>query len=224
MIHKSLILLFLVCPMFMFSQGVGINTTNPQATLDVRGTVNVEENLFLENPGAFQFERGANLLIQKTDISLVKYNIVNSKYGPINYVEYLFRNTSSDVGVQDYNTMIDAEKYFVSVQGFRYFPTGGGIVLLKSQSGNNKWMEGYQMYAYKKKAPLSTVETWWIKGIVNNTYFHKAQGSTNPRSNVDLTMNVIIYRNEFITKGHDPIKLDMAGKKTATAPLPIRFQ
>lgn len=194
---------------------VGVNNPNPQATLDVIGDVLVRKSLFLEDPGSFSEIRGSKLLIQKTDKKLVQYDIDESKYGPINYVQFVFRNTSTN-GLQNYDTKISADDYLVTVQGF-YFYLGNSTntnVTLKSNKGQ-QYIEGFQFYAYIN----STTNTWHLKGFVNDSVFMNGNSS----STIDLYMNLIIFRNGFIAKPLDDISVDMNREEIGIAPLPDGF-
>ncbi len=195
---------------------VGINNPNPQATLDVVGSTLIEEKLYLENPGNSSQIRGAKLLIQKTDEEVVQYNIDISKYGPINYVQFIFRNTNSQ-GLKDYDTKISATDYIVTVQGFYFLITGTNDtnVTLRSTVNNNR-VEGFQMYAYINP----DTNTWFLKGFVNNSRF---QNNSTVDSAIDLYMNLIIFRNGFIAKPLMDVTVNMNNSETGSVPIPIGF-
>lgn len=194
---------------------VGINNPNPTATLDVNGSVLVQKNLFLENPQAFSIIRGSKLLIQKTDDQIVQYDIDISKYGPINYVQFVFRNTNT-IGLRDYDTKISSTDYLVTVQGFYFLASASNStsVTIKS-TRNDDDIEGFQMYAYIH--PVK--KTWHVRGFVNNSTFRS--GSQNTQ--IDLYMNLIIYRNGFIAKPLNDITVNMGNSDTNIAPLPQGF-
>ncbi|MBT0607963.1 hypothetical protein [Aequorivita echinoideorum] len=195
---------------------VGINNPNPQETLDVNGSAIVSDRLYLENPGNSTQIRGSKLLIQKTDDQIVQYDIEQSKYGPINYVEFVFRNTNT-AGLTDYDTKISATDYLVTIQGF-YFLRAGSTdtnITIRSTLDNNK-VEGFQVYAYISTA----TNTWHIKGFVNNSRFQNSSGAD---TSIDLYMNLIIFRNGFISKPLPNITVNMTNAETKTAPLPAGF-
>lgn len=195
---------------------VGINTTNPTETLDVEGLSITDKKLFLENPGNSTQIRGSKLIIEKTNSELVQYDIDVSKYGPINYAQFIFRNTSKN-GVTDYNTKISTVNYAVTIQGyyFREFSTNGTSVITESNSGNGV-VEGFQVYAYKN----NTTNTWFIKGVVNNGFF-LVEGNNNTK--IDLYMNLIIFRKGFISKEIPDIELNLRGKDTGSVAKPAGF-
>jgi len=194
---------------------VGINNPNPQAALDVVGNVIVRENLFLENPGASNQIRGSKLLIQNTDSEIVKYDLQISKYGPINYAQFIFENTNTN-GLYNYDTKISASEYIVTVQGFYFLIAGTNNTNVTVRNTlNNNLIEGFQFYAYID----NTTKSWHIKGFVNNSTFQLA-GNNSP---IDLYMNLIIFRNGFIAKPLDAIIVDMGDAETKTIAAPNGF-
>ncbi|WP_416441883.1 hypothetical protein ACH3O9_15070 [Leeuwenhoekiella sp. A16] len=195
---------------------VGINTITPDqdVLLDVNGNVKLNDKLFLEAPGDYTNIRGSKLLIQKTNSEIIQYNIDQSKYGPINYAQFIFSNTSPN-GIQDYNTQISTTDYLVTVQGFYFLENGTNNtnVLASSAAGNN-YVEGFQVYAY------AGTNTWYIRAFINNATFSKSGGTD---INVDLYLNLIIFRNGLISKSQSDVSVDMGGNTTITVPTPAGF-
>ncbi len=209
-----LLLAMLLLSVTMESQ-VGIKTQNPQATLDVNGDVRVEKKLYLENPGDFGIIRGSNLLIQKTDLQIAQYDIEISKYGPINYAQFIFENVG-DPGITSYDTKISTQDYLVTVQGYYFLQNGNNATSVVSYSNNgNDYVEGYQIYAYKNPA----TNTWFIKAVINNGGFRNNAENIN----VDMYLNLIIFRNRFIAKQIPNRVVSLNGNATGTAPLPAGF-
>lgn len=204
---------------FVFSQSwgqVGINTPNPSTDLDVQGSVKIDEKLYLENPGNNNQIRGSKLLIQKVDKEIIEYDINQSKYGPINYAQFIFRQTSTH-GLQDYDTKINTEDYIVTLQGYYFTAQNNNTNVLLKSNVNENYIEGYQFYAY----PNPTTKTWFIRAFVNNSTF---RSGTNYNENpVDIFLNIIIYRNGFIAKTVNPISVNMNNSETGIAPLPDGF-
>jgi len=214
--------LFLILLLAGINQGiaqVGINTTTPSAALEVVGDVKVDNSLFLESPGDNTDIRGSKLLIHSTTDNLLEYDINISKYGPINYVEFVFNDLSTD-GLQEYDTKISITDYLVTVQGYYYLEaqTGDTNVMVHSTITDDN-IEGHQIYAYKNMA----TQTWCIKATVNNSQFMTRSGSTMANSSIDLYLNVVMYRKGFISKSQVPITMDMGNLETGTAPLPTGF-
>lgn len=195
---------------------VGINNPNPSAMLDVTGSVLVGKKLYLENPGDYPEIRGSKLLIKKTDEQIVKYDIDQSKYGPINYVQFVFKNTNA-IGLQNYDSKISANDYLVTVQGFYFLVTGTNdtnITIHSNLAESN--IEGYQIYAYID----NTTQTWHIKGFINDSTF---RNNADVDTAIDLYINLIIFRNGFIAKSLEDVSVDMNNLETKTVPPPSGF-
>ncbi len=206
---------FLLICLPIWSQ-VGINTLTPAVELDVQGSVKIDEKLYLENPGASNQIRGSKLLIQKVDMEIIEYDINQSTYGPINYAQFIFRQTSTQ-GLQDYDTKISVEDYIVTLQGYYFTALNNNTNVLLKSSVNDNFIEGYQFYAY----PNPVTKTWFIRAFVNNSTFRSGTGyNENP---VDIFLNIIIYRNGFIAKSLNTISVNMGNAETGTAPLPAGF-
>ncbi len=201
---------------------VGINTITPDPTvaLDVVGDTKIETNLFLENPGAFGTIRGSRLLIKSTANNILEYNISQSKYGPVNYAQFVFSNLSKD-GLQDYDTKISINNYIVTIQGYYFLEAGTTNTNVMAHSTiTDTNIEGYQIYAYKNML----TQTWFLRAFVNNAEFMASDSSyVYWPSAIDMYLNIIIYRNGFIAKELTPISVDMGNLETGIAPLPTGF-
>ena len=171
--------------------------------------------LFLENPGDYPQIRGSQLLIKTTEEQVVKYDIDQSEYGPINYVQFVFERTNTN-GLQDYDTKISATKYLVTVQGFYFLAAGTNNTNITIRTSNDNNIEGYQVYAYID----NSTQTWHIKAFVNNSTF---RNSSNQSTEIDLYMNLIIFRNGFIAKPLDDVNVDMNRQETGTVSVPTGF-
>tara|TARA_R110001632_G_scaffold215442_1_gene342576 strand:+ start:1887 stop:2540 length:654 start_codon:yes stop_codon:yes gene_type:complete len=207
-----------ICNLSLALAQVGINTSTPSATLDVVGDVKTDAAVYLENPGEDIQIRDSKLLILTASNQILKYDISISKYGPINFSEFVFQDLSTD-GLQDYDTKISADDYIVTVQGYYFLQTGTGSpnIVLKSNVDHEN-IEGYQIYAYKN----IVTNTWFLRAFVNDSKFRKTIGTITDTS-IDLFLNIIIYRNNFITKEQSDISVDMSNLPIGTAPLPAGF-
>lgn len=215
-------ILFLTGLMLCFNQAsaqIGINTNSPDSMLHVNGTAIVEGSVYLEDPGAVTEIRHSKLLIKSPVDDIVQYDIDVSKYGPLNYAEFVFRGLSTN-GLQDYDTKISTDKYIVAVQGFYYLEPGSDDTDVMAHSNiSNDNIEGYQVYAYKN----TTTQTWFLRAFLNNSEFHTRFGSVFAATPIDLYMNLIIYRRGFISKSLNTVSIDMGNSETGTAPLPAGF-
>lgn len=199
---------------------VGINTTSPSSTLDVVGDVLIDNNLYLEAPGDNTNIRGSKFLVRTTGNQLSRYDIDISKYGPINYVEFAFKNLSAD-GLLDYDTKISTTEYLVSIQGYSCGIAGNGRTgsIMPSSSISDMNIEGYQIYAY----PNSTTNTWFLRAFVNNSTWQKFQGGGYVDTEIDMWLNVMIYRKGFIAKSQNDMVIDMGNAPTGSAAMPPGF-
>ncbi|GEM_PF-477083 len=208
-------ILFILLYFPLWSQ-VGIHTTIPSATLDVVGKVKINQSLFLENPGNYLQIRGSRLLIRTKENQIIKYNIDESKYGPINSAQFVFRNTSTN-GLQDYDTKIDTSTYIVTVQGYYFTAANNDTNVLLHSNLADINIEGYQIYAY----PNTNTGTWFLRAFINDSTFRSGNGFVdNP---IDLFLNLIIYRKGFIAKTLQNITVSMENSETGMAPLPLGF-
>ncbi len=198
---------------------IGINKYNPQSTLDIAGYAKSDGSLFLENPGEVTGIRNSKFLIDSPSDNIVRYDIDISKYGPLNYAQFIFRGLNKD-GLQDYDTKISIDKYIVAVQGYYYLEPGTDdtdIMPHSNLSLDN--VEGYQIYAYKNLV----TNTWFLRAFINNSEFHTRIAGVFQATPIDLYLNLVIYRNDFITKEQNTISVSMGNSETGTAPLPPGF-
>ncbi len=198
---------------------VGINTTNPIAMLHVEGDVILDGNLYLEKPGEFNVIRGSKLLVNSQSNDILQYDIEESKYGPINYVQFAFKNANTN-GIKDYDTKISTTDYLVTVQGYYFTGPNNNTNIMPHSNGNSNEIPGFQMYAYKN----TTTKTWFLRGFFNNATFRSPlMSGIYADVSVDLYMNLIIFRNGFISKPQDDVIIDLQKSETFTAPLPPGF-
>src|SRR5690606_17851440 len=141
-----------------------------------------------------------------TQNNINRYDIDISKYGPINYAQFIFSELSTN-GLQDYDTKISSEDYIVSVQGYHYNKHMGNTNVLTHSNSDDNNIEGHQIYAYENPA----TETWFLRAFINNGTFRTENASkTNFIDHpIDMYLNIVIYRKGFISKEKDPISVDM---------------
>ncbi|WP_031428184.1 hypothetical protein [Flavimarina sp. Hel_I_48] len=198
---------------------IGINTTEPRAMLHVEGNGLLEGNLYLEEPGDFNEIRGSKLLVNSTTNTVLQYDIEQSKYGPINYAQFAFENTNTN-GLLDYDTKISTTDYLVTVQGYYFAGPNNNTNIMSHSNSNVDEIPGFQVYAYKN----TTTETWFLRGFFNDGTFRSPNSSgVYVDVQVDIYMNLIIFRNGFISKPQNDVIVDMGNSETFTAPLPAGF-
>ncbi|MBT8261546.1 MAG: hypothetical protein KJO05_01910 [Bacteroidia bacterium] len=215
----TLLLVFVCCISATMAQ-VGINSSEPSADLEVDGDVLLDDGLYLEDPGDNTNIRGSKFLVNTVANELSRYDINLSKYGPINYVEFKFSNLSAD-GLLDYDTKISTTDYLVSVQGYSCGIAGAGRTgsIMPHSLISDDNIEGYQIYAY----PNLTTKTWFLRAFVNNSEWQKSGATSYINTEIDMWLNIMIYRKGFIAKEQNNITVDMSNSATGTATLPAGF-
>lgn len=204
---------------FSATAQVGINTTSPRAMLHVAGNAKLDGKLYLEDPGDFSVIRGSKLLVNSTANTILQYDIAQSRYGPINYAQFAFINTNTN-GLRDYDTKISTTDYLVTVQGYYFSGPNNNTNIMSHSNSNASEIPGFQVYAYKN----STTGTWFLRGFFNNATF-RAPNTNNVYVNVpvNIYMNLIIFRNGFLSKSQNDIIINMGNSESFTAPLPAGF-
>ncbi len=215
---QNILLIFLIFISHQLCAQVGINTTTPRAMLDVEGNAILDGNLYLEEPGEFNVIRGSKLLVNSTSNIILQYDIEQSKYGPINYAQFAFKKASTN-GIKDYDTKISTTDYLVTVQGYYFAGPGNDTNIMSHSKNDSNEIPGFQMYAYKN----TETETWFLRGFFNNATFRAPVSGNYEDVSVDLYMNLIIFRNGFISKPQDDVTINMNNSETMTAPLPPGF-
>src|SRR5690554_1437372 len=125
MMHKYFVFSILVMQSIFLHAQVGINNPDPSATLDVIGDAKVQEKLYLENPGSYTSGPNSKLLMfNDATGSMIKFDVSNSDFGPLNYVQFIIKNVSSRGLDRGFDTKISAAKYTVAVHG-SFFDQGG---------------------------------------------------------------------------------------------------
>src|SRR5690554_7178341 len=128
-------------------------------------------------------------LFPYTTLFRSKFDVSNSDFGPLNYVQFVIKNVSSRGLDRGFDTKISAAKYTVAVHG-SFFDHGGNTnVYIRSRSNTN-YVEGQQFFAYVSEG------TWWLKAFVNDSEFILNGNTTS----VDFYMDLIIYRNNLDRK------------------------
>ncbi|WP_124979954.1 hypothetical protein [Nonlabens xiamenensis] len=186
-------------------QGLTINDSTTPATAEVDGNLRVNGDFYLENPGEVTNLDNAKLLVQSTSNDIMKYDIDVSKYGPINYSQYIFQNVNS-AGLMSYDTKIPVSKYVVTVQGF-YFTQANydENILLRSTVANDR-IEGYTVRAYVDTASGASFPTWHFQAFGTDSTFRTPAGAV---TNANIFLNVFIFRRGFVIKDQGDVTVDM---------------
>ncbi len=188
--------------------GIGLPTNqSPTETLEVNGVFQIHEGneLFLENPGAYDGASGNSiLLVKNTETnSLNKFDPAAMPFSAVTFAPYHFDNVNPH-GLHDYDTKIDASKFYVTVGGFFVLTEDGGTSIYVD--GNDSHFPLYSARAFVQGG------TWHLKfDLNNNRKFEDV---------VDIYLNVSIYYKSFLTKTNNIINANLGGVSTGSTPKP----
>ena len=192
-----------------FSQ-IGINlpaNQTPTETLEVNGVYQLHEGneMFFENIGAYTGTSGNSLLMVKniTTNTLNKFDPEAMPFSSATFVPYHFDNVNAH-GLHDYDTKIDASRFYVTIGGFFVLTETGGTSIFVGGSAS-------QFPLYSARAFVQN-GTWHLKfDLNNNREFEHI---------VDIYLNVSIYYMNFLTKTNTTRTVNMGGNTTGSTPIP----
>jgi len=207
---KNLILItFIIISLPLWAQvGIGLpESQSPVETLEVNGTFQLHEGneIFLENPGYYSGTSGNSiLLVRNTETNtLNKFDPTSMPYSSISFVPYHFDNVSAH-GLHNYDTKIDASKFYVSIGGFFVLTKDGGTSV--EVSGSKAHYPLYSARAFVQDG------TWRLQFDLNN--------NREFTDLVDIYLNVSIYYNNFLTKTNTVRTVNMGNSETGSTPKP----
>ncbi|KAA3623052.1 MAG: hypothetical protein DWP94_06800 [Flavobacterium sp.] len=94
---------------------VGINTTNPRATLEVAGTMSISNSMEIGDYSGLRDADNSTFLIQESNNSIKSLDVSNPTGVALAYIqEYVIEDPNLD-WVKDFDTGIDATEYVVIV-------------------------------------------------------------------------------------------------------------
>jgi len=206
-----LYILFVSLSSLFHAQGVGIGTSNPTQTLDVVGNMKLTENLYLENPGEFSGNAANSYMIVRdnSDNILKRYVPATAQYGAINSTVYFIKDISP-AGLQDFDTGIPSDKYYLIIGGF----------IIRGVN-NNSNIKITQPEDTAKNIPLYSARsfikngTWHIKFVPNNNRVFD--------QNPEIRLSVSMYRRDMLTTVNNVITVNMNSVSTGigSAPAPV---
>ncbi|MFV0144613.1 hypothetical protein OBJ68_04155 [Empedobacter falsenii] len=206
---KIIVTIALFFGVMLFAQlGIGL-PSNQAATesLEVNGAFKLFPNnkLFLENPGVYTGTSGNSiLLVKNTDTkTLNKFDPANMPFSSVTFVPYHFDDVNAH-GLHNYDTKIDATKFYVSIGGFFVLTKDGGTSI--EVTGEKNIFPLYSARAFVEGG------TWRLQFDLNNNRTFSDQ--------VDIYLNVSIYYKNFLTRTNNLMVVSLGGGETGSATMP----
>lgn len=104
----------------LFSQGVGINTDNPRATLEVAGDMSISNSLDIGSVTSLEDTDTSTFLVQRNGGYIKSLDVSNPTGAALGYIqEYTITNPDLD-WVRDFDTGISATDYVLIVISASY--------------------------------------------------------------------------------------------------------
>ena len=204
--RKILLLISFIYSCYTFAQ-VGIGTQNPQASLDVNGSMLVQGTFEVGTlPVVTNTDQDFKLLTRLTtptaalEGEITVLDVDNLTVAPINVINYSFTNLQSD-NLKDVDLQYDSEKYIVGVSNFQYI----GDAVAKQTGTNANSIGTFVMRAYEDPVTL----TWHLE--IRNRFL-----DTLPGGVVSYKVTLIIYDKSFFKK-LDAIETNLNGSNTGSA-------
>jgi len=193
------------------AQGVGIGTDTPSQTLDVVGNVKVNENLYLENPGAFSGNSVDSYLMVRdnSDNTLKRYVPATAQYGAINSTVYYIKNVNAN-GLTSFDTGISATEYYLVIGGFIIRGVNDDSNISITQPTNTEqYIPQYSARSFIQNG------TWHIKFVPNNGRIFN--------QNPELRLSVSVYKRNMLTTVNNVINVNMNAVTSGvgSAPPPV---
>lgn len=189
--------------------GIGLPTNQqPVETLEVNGTFQLHtgNELFLENPGFYTDVSGNSiLLVKNTETNnLNKFDPGEMPFSSVTYIPYHFDNVNKH-GLHNYDTKIDATKFYVTIGGFFVLTKDGGTSIVVD--GSKSHFPLYSARAFVQNG------TWRLTFDLNN--------NREFSDLVDIYLNVSIYYKNFLTQTNAVKTVNMGNLETGSTPKPI---
>ena len=178
-------IIFLLTTFLCFSQTgrVGINTEDPQETLDVQGTTIVNK-IYLREPGDPESTGNVYLSGDTGGSGFGDYQHSGSIF---TYIPLTFKNVPPS-GIEKYDTKISADDYVLVIHNYSVLTnTGATSVTLKYNNKDDR-QGSPEFVAFKENG------TWWVKGGFTNS---KMVGGND--KNFIVKLYLMSYRH-IITK------------------------
>lgn len=116
--------IFLLLPIFSFSQNVGIGTANPKESLEVIGSVGIATETYTADNTYSNNTAGFSVVSRDPQSSIINGQLYKQEtlYAPIVIQPYSVENIYQD-DLNDLNLQIPTDKYFVAITNFQAIPS-----------------------------------------------------------------------------------------------------
>jgi len=187
-----------------FSQ-VGIGTTDPQAALDINGSLLIQEEFMLGRlPTVTSTDEDFKLLTRLNNSTPVgKITVLDVEkltVAPINVVNYHFYNLNRD-NLTNVDLQYDANKYIVGVSNFKY--TGDAIP--KSTANNVTSIGAFVIRAFIENSK------WHLE--IRNRFLNLQSGAPN---GIQYDVTLIVYDKSYF-RNLPVITTNLNGQNSGTA-------
>lgn len=185
---------------------VGIGTENPEAELDVRGSLLVQE----------AFKIGSLVTVKNSDVDfklltrltnsspvgeLTVLDVDSLTVAPINVVNYTFTNINKG-NLKNVDLGYDADKYIVGVANFQYL----GQAVEKKPVGTTSSIGAFVIRSFIEN------NTWHLE--IRNRFLELATGGGS--SNMEYRATLIIYNKSYF-RNLPVIETNLNGSNSGTA-------
>lgn len=205
----TLFTIFSLLSLLIFGQvGIGLPANQtPTETLEVNGVFQLHDGneLFLENAGPYMGTSGNSIMmVHNTDTNtLNKFDPSSMPFAAITFIPYHFDNVSAH-GLHNYDTKIDASKFYITIGGFFVLKEDGNTSI--EMTGSDSHFPLYSARAFVQNG------TWRLKfDLNNNRQFDHL---------VDIYLNVSVYYNNFLTKTNTVKSVNMNGNTSGSTSKP----
>lgn len=209
--RKILLLITFIYSCYTFAQ-VGIGTQNPQASLDVNGSMLVQGTFEVGTlPVVTNTDQDFKLLTRLTtptaalEGEITVLDVDNLTVAPINVINYSFTNLQSD-NLTDVDLQYSSSDYIVGLSNFQYI----GDPVSKQTGTNSNSIGTFVMRTYEAPSTIDpSINTWHLE--IRNRFL-----DTELSGSVSYKVTFIVYDKSFFKK-LDTITTDLNGKNTGTA-------
>lgn len=195
--------ILLFCPFLSVAQ-VGIGTDEPEADLDIEGSLLIQGNTKIKSINSIgSTEEGYKYLMrlpETTPGGEIRYlEVENLSVAPVNVINYTFTNLNLD-NLTDVNLQYNSNEYIVAIANFQY----DGYPIQKGNLGGN----------------TRSIGNFVTRTFINNNTWHLEirNRSLNLSSGQSLTYRItlIVYDRSFFRQ-LPPVTTNMEGQNSGSA-------